>query len=120
MRPPASIGRMDTFRRGALGSLLALILGGVSGAAGATEPTEVVVRFADLDLDTDDGAAALYRRLEAAARIACTAVDGPSSRSRITSCIDYGVRQAVAEVAAPRLVVLYEVRSGQFVWHTRR
>jgi UrcA family protein len=110
--------RMDTFRRTTLGSILACVLG-VSRLANAGELTGTVVSFADLNLDTRDGIIALYARLEAAARSACTAHPETSSAAEIDSCIDYSVRQAVSRIGAPRLIVLYETRSGHAVRRTR-
>jgi len=111
---------MDTFRRKTLGSVVAFILSGASGLAGAGEPSGIVVTFADLKLDTHDGVATLYARLEAAARITCAAHEGTWYRVRIDSCIDYIVRQAVSRIGAPRLAVLYETRSGHVVLPARR
>jgi UrcA family protein len=109
---------MDTFRCKALGGLVACILCGVSDLANAGQPTKIVVTYGDLDLNTHDGVTTLYARLEAAAKIACTAHEGPWSRDRITLCVDYSVRQAVAQIGAPRLVVLYETRTGHVVLRT--
>jgi|SRR5215472_11410553 len=111
---------MDTFRRSTLGSVVACILCGASGLASADEPAGVVVTFGDLDLDTHDGVATLYSRLEAAAKSACTAREGTSSPSGIASCTDYSVRQAVARIGAPRLLVLYQTRTGHAAPRTRR
>jgi UrcA family protein len=112
---------MHTFRRKILGKVVACILCGASGLGSADPPpTGVVVKFADVDLDTHDGVATLYARLEAAAMIACTAHEGTSSGAEFNSCIDCNIRQAVAEIGAPRLVVLYETRSGHAVLPVRR
>ena len=94
---------MDAFRRRTLSSVVACILCGASGLASAGEPAGIVVKFGDLNLDTHDGVATLYARLEAAARTACTAREGTSSNARSDFCIDYSVRQAVARIGAPRL-----------------
>jgi len=111
---------MDTFRRKTLSSVVACILCAASGLANAGQPTGIVVTFGDLNLDTHDGVATLYARLEAAAKIACSAHAGTSTPARIASCIDYSLRQAVSQIGAPRLVVLYETRSGHAVLHTPR
>ncbi|HEV2285537.1 MAG TPA: UrcA family protein [Steroidobacteraceae bacterium] len=106
---------MNPFAAKALGGLVACILCGVAGPARADPPDETVVAFGDLDLKTHNGAAALYARLEAAARIVCAAHQGTFSRDRIAGCIDNSVREAVARIGAPRLILLYETRSGHFV-----
>jgi UrcA family protein len=112
---------MHMFRRRILGSVVACIVCGAPGLGSADPPpTGVVVKFADLDLDTHDGVATVYARLEAAAMIACTAHEGTSSGAEFSSCIDYNIRQAVARIGAPRLVVLYETRSGHALPPVRR
>jgi len=112
---------MHTFRRRILGRVVACIVCGASGLGSADPPpTGVVVRFADLNLDTHDGVATLYARLEAAAMSACSAYTGTSSGAEFNSCIDYNIRQAVAEIGAPRLFVLYETRSGHALPPVRR
>jgi len=105
--------------RKALGGLLACILCGVSGLASAGQPSEVVVTYGDLDLNTEYGVTTMYARLETAAETVCTAHEG--LRDRINACVDYSVRQAVAQIGAPRLVVLYETRTGHvLVLHAHR
>lgn len=110
---------MDTFRRN-LGCVVACILCGASRLAGAEPPTEIVVTYKDLDLNTHDGVTSVYARLEAAAKTVCTAREGPWSRDRVSLCVDYSVQQAVAQIGAPRLVILYETRTGHAVLHARR
>lgn len=111
---------MDAFRRKSLGSVVACILCGVWGVADAGQPAEIVVTFGDLDLNTHDGVTTMYARLEAAAKTVCTAREGPWSRDSISLCVDYSVRQAVAQIDAPRLLILYETRTGHAVLHARR
>lgn len=111
---------MDTFRRKALGCLVASILCLVPGLTDAGQPTELVVRVGDLDLKTHDGVTTMYARLEAAATTACTARAGPWSPDSINLCVDYSVRQAVARIGAPRLSVLYETRTGHVAPRTLR
>ena len=112
---------MDTLRRTALGSLLVWVLCGTPALASAAEPTEMVVNYADLRLDTREGAKALYARLEAAAHIVCRAYEGPAlPRDRVDQCVDYSLRRAVAGIGAPRLAMLYETRSGHLLLNMRR
>jgi UrcA family protein len=105
---------MHTLRNIGLCSLLACTLGSLAAPADAAGPTQVVVKFGDLNLNSHDGVAALYTRLEAAARIACASQQESWSGS-ITLCVDYSVGQAVAQIGAPRLVALYGTRTGHFV-----
>jgi UrcA family protein len=112
---------VHTFRYRILGKVVAYILCGASGLGNAEPPPAgVVVKFADLNLNTHDGVATLYARLEAAALRACTAHEGTPSGAEFNSCIDYNIRQAVAEIRAPRLVMLYETRSGHALPPVRR
>lgn len=111
---------MDTSGRKALGSVVACILSGVSSLTGAGQPTGIVVRYADLDLSTHYGVTTMYARLESAANTVCTARVGQWSRDSISSCVDYSVRQAVLQIGAPQLVILYETRTGHAVLHGRR
>ena len=112
---------MHTFRGRILGRVVACIVCGAAGPGSADPPPAgVVVKFADLDLDTHDGAATLYARLEAAALRACTAHEGTPSGAEFDSCIDYNIRQAVAAIGAARLVALYEIRSGHVLLPARR
>jgi UrcA family protein len=111
---------MERFRRKALGCVVACIACGVLVRADAGQADETVVTYGDLDLNTHDGVTAMYARLEAAAKSVCTAHEGSLSRDRIRLCVDYSVRQAVAEVGAPRLVILYETRTGHAVLRARR
>jgi UrcA family protein len=77
------------------------------------------VSYGDLDLNTHAGVATMYARLEAAAKRACSADEGPRSDGVAAPCVDRAVRQAVARIGAPRLVVLYETRSGHFLPRAR-
>jgi UrcA family protein len=111
---------MDAFRRKSLACVVAGILCGVSGLADAGQPNEIVVTYGDLDLNTHYGVTTMYARLETAAKAVCTAREGPWSRDGISSCVDYSVRQAVARIGVPRLVILYETRTGHAVLQARR
>ena len=103
---------MNTLHRKALGGVVACVLWSVSGLADGGQPP-VVVSYGDLDLSTHDGVATMYARLEAAAKSACTGNESDSP------CVDHAVRQAVARIGAPRLVVLYETRTGHFLPRAR-
>lgn len=112
---------MNTPRRKAFGSVVACVLFcGVSGSIDAVQPTGIVVTYGDLDLRTRPGVKTMYARLEAAANMACAARQTPWSHDRISSCVDYSVRQAVVQIGAPQLVILYETRTGRAVLHASR
>jgi UrcA family protein len=111
---------METFRRTALGCVVVCVACVVSLRADAGKPGEMVVTYRDLDLNTHAGVAAMYGRLEVAARTVCTAHERPSSRDGTRACVDTSVRQAVAEIGAPQLIMLYETRTGHAVLRARR
>jgi UrcA family protein len=87
----------------------ALTLFPVAHAQSAVE--SVTVKFADLDLNTDQGDRALYRRLTAAARRACwqfpaAAEPSPISRqkqleARHATCVQQAIDGAVAQINRP-------------------
>ncbi|HUI59856.1 MAG TPA: UrcA family protein [Steroidobacteraceae bacterium] len=74
-----------------------------------------VVKYADLNLDTDAGAKALYSRLNVAARQVCHEAEVNSSRelyrfSRFRWCYSSAMDRAVHDVHSPRLLALLEHR----------
>ena len=87
----------------------ALTLFSVAHAQSTVE--SVTVKFADLDLNTDQGDAALYRRLTVAARRACWQFPGaaeplPISRqkqleARHATCVQQAIDGAVAQINRP-------------------
>lgn len=109
---------MDISGRKAPGCVVAFILCGFPALSVAGQPEEIVVTYRGLDLNTPAGVASLYARLEAAARTVCAARE--RSHGETDRCVDYRMRQAVAEIGAPRLIMLYEIRSGHAVEHARR
>jgi UrcA family protein len=93
----------------------------VAGAAHATPtlpsdaPQSRVVRFADLDLNTREGAVVLYRRIAAAARAVCGESERPGSPFPVTSwrtCVATATRSAVISVDRPQLTAFYAERGG--------
>ena len=74
-------------------------------AAAAPAPRTVTVSYADLDLGTDGGVEALYRRLRTTARSACNpsdTLDGPSQVS-FEVCKVAALDRAVAHIGSARL-----------------
>ena len=74
-------------------------------AAAAPAPRTVTVSYADLDLGTDGGIEALYRRLRTAARSACNpsdTLDGPSQVS-FEVCKVEALARVVAHIGNARL-----------------
>jgi len=67
-----------------------------------------VVRFSDLNLATDDGAATLYKRIRAAARQVCDGADERFGYSEYRKCFNKAVDDAVAKVNRPTLHLVHE------------
>jgi UrcA family protein len=82
----------------------------VARADAASDAPKIEVSYADLDISTEQGAHALYRRIAHAARQVCP---GPSSGSVIPKleeisrkCVAEAISRAVREVNSPRLAEL--------------
>ena len=76
----------------------------------APEPPQVVVRYDDLNLSTEVGAAALLHRLELAARQVCgdSGARQPLTRLRTTQrCDARSLERAIAAVNLPQLTLAY-------------
>lgn len=105
-----------------LGGLVALAGLVVAGTATAAAPVTVTkggtltttVRYADLDLTTDEGVKALYRRLRAAAERVCRPLDSPvlSSRRPWRECYDTAMTNAVTGIDNERLATLHGGAKG--------
>jgi UrcA family protein len=75
----------------------------------------VKVSFADLNLDTSQGAAALYERIQSAARKVCSPESGerPIERYRDwRACREAAVGNAVAKVNRPLLSALHSSKTA--------
>jgi UrcA family protein len=85
----------------------------VTGAR-ADDVAERHVRYADLDIAGNAGAAVLYRRIKAAAATVC-GIDGERDLARqahAQACMDRAIAQAVSIVNAPALTGLYQGKVG--------
>jgi UrcA family protein len=86
-----------------------------AGDAGYDVPQQVV-RFADLNLNSMEGASTLYRRIEQAAERVC---GGPldirelSVAARLTSCKVQSVERAVGAVNSTVLTSLHLAKTGR-------
>jgi UrcA family protein len=81
-----------------------------AGIVAAPKHDDVVVHFADLDLDSADGAKALYTRLSVAAERACG--NEPSMHElkaimHFQDCYDRTLEQAVDDVSNPVVQTLH-------------
>jgi UrcA family protein len=73
------------------------------------EPPSVRVSVKDLNLTTQAGAAALYRRIRNAARSVCGPVDIalPEEKAAWDRCVEEAIEGAVANVGSARLTEYY-------------
>src|SRR5687768_7294438 len=106
-----------------LGSMLACAgTLGLAAAAQAGEPAtarpakhdDVVVRYADLNMATADGARMLYTRLSSAAKRACGGTPMTVSldaRAYFDSCYDRTLNHAVDKVGSQQVQMLHARRS---------
>ena len=98
-------------------ALLVVSLSSMSAVAAPDGSDEAVptriVHFADLNINNAAGAAELYGRIRTAAREVCR--PGPGSelyqRSAARQCRDQATKRAVADVNAPKLNEVYEVKA---------
>jgi UrcA family protein len=75
-------------------------------ASDQTAPTKTV-KFADLDIQTPEGAKALYHRIRVAANQVCETKDrDPVMREAKPACVDTAIDNAVKKVNAPYLTAL--------------
>ena len=68
----------------------------------------VSVSYSDLNLATEQGAVALYKRIVTAARQVCPADVGPNLRliSQTRHCVNEAVARAVSDIPSPKLAEL--------------
>jgi UrcA family protein len=103
------------------GALAAAILGALTSSlatvctAAETDAPQATVKFADLNVSNPEGAAALYARIQRAARQVCVSFDGRdlSSKAHMDACVHKSIADAVAKVGQPALFAVYNARNGQ-------
>jgi UrcA family protein len=73
-----------------------------------------VVSFKDLNLDTPEGVAVLYRRIKSAANEVCGNPDRYDlSQLKLQVCIKDAVSRAITQVNRPMLTSLYNEKTGK-------
>ena len=87
----------------------------LSHATPAAQAATVTVRYADLNLSSDAGNAALYARLEAAARQVCGTSDirDLAQLASVQSCQKVAIARAVQEVHSTQLAAVLARRAAQ-------
>jgi len=88
---------------------LAFGFAAASPAADSPEVRSLTVKYADLNVSSPEGAAALYGRIRAAARSVCATSDDRAlwSRSSVDACVHKAIADAVMKVDKPALFVVY-------------
>jgi UrcA family protein len=84
------------------------------GAADSTEAPKAIVRYADLDISSSQGAAMLYNRIRSASEGLCAPLDARDlgSKFRAKACVQRAIEGAVAQVNRPGLSALYVAKYG--------
>lgn len=109
--------RFNGFTRATLTVLASGLVGlGASVATAATAADEapaVHVNYSDLNLATEQGNLALYKRIVSAARQVCPINTGPNARlaAQAQHCVDEAVARAVRDVQSPTLAELQATRT---------
>ena len=104
--------------RGALAtaifSALAFSVATVCTAA-QTDPPQTIVKYADLNVSNPQGAAALYARIQRAARQVCLPLDGGDLRSkaRMGACVHKAIADAVTKVDRAELFAVYNSKNHE-------
>jgi UrcA family protein len=93
-------------------SFLAFGGGAMVGRAQAAEPGQSytsIVRYGDLNLDSEQGAKVLYARIRRAAGYVCSSLDGRNltEKKLWQGCFDKAVGSAVGQVNKPRVTALH-------------
>ncbi len=80
-----------------------------SRADDGTAPPQVIVKFADLDVSTSQGAAALYRRIHSAAADVCLRmyVTEEAYKWHKNACLQKVIGDAVSKVNRPALSAVF-------------
>ena len=86
----------------------------LSSLARADEAPQMRVSYADLNIDSEAGAAVLYQRIRFAADRVC-AVNGTRDLGQLAAvkpCTDHAIATAVAAVKAHALTKVYDAKFG--------
>ena len=106
--------RFRTLVAGAILSALACAFATVSRADDGMAPPQVIVKFADLDVSTSQGAVALYGRIHSAAVDVCSRmyVFEQAYRLHKDACLQKVIGDAVIKVNRPALSAVFASKFG--------
>ena len=97
-------------------AILTTLISGFSAVCGAAvaDVPQAIVKFADLDVSTTGGAAALFNRIRYASEGVCSPLDHGdlASKFRQKQCVKQAIQGAVAKVNQPALSAVYAARYG--------
>jgi UrcA family protein len=107
---PSIRGALATAIFGALTCSLATVC-----TAAEANPPQITVKFADLNVSNPKGAAALYARIQRAARQVCPHLDARDlgSAGPMAACVTKAIADAVAKVGQPALFDAYNAHNAQ-------
>jgi UrcA family protein len=102
----------------AAATALTLVFATLPAHAGtpASAESRVAVRYADLDLASDAGAAALYQRIAAAAREVCPGYFESRHllhRQAVRECRESAIARAIEAIDSPRLAAIQAARTSR-------
>jgi UrcA family protein len=86
----------------------------LANAGPAPDAPQLTVHFADLDLTKTDGAAVLYKRLQAAAETVCGPREDrdPAKAVAFRKCVQSALASAVSRVDQPKLTAYYRAHTN--------
>jgi UrcA family protein len=93
---------------------LALSFAAMCPAGETTGANQSTVKYADLNLSSPAGAAALYARINAAANRVCRPLDGRdlASKTQLNRCVHKAIADAVTQVDQPALYSIYNAKNS--------
>jgi UrcA family protein len=106
---PITSTPLHTLAAGAILSALAFTFATVSRADDGTAPPQVIVKFADLNVSTPQGAETLYRRIHGAAVDVCSRmyVIEQAYKWHKNACLQKVIGDAVIKVNRPALSAVF-------------
>ncbi len=87
----------------------ALAVGGLAQASTVRQLSSVVVKYGDLDLQTNEGVASLHARLNKAARETCSQLDSRvlGLRQQYEYCVSSAVTKGVSDIGNEKLTAFH-------------
>jgi UrcA family protein len=95
-------------------STLALSMAAMCRADDRGGEPQSIVKYADLNVSSYAGAAALYARISAAAGGVCRALDGRDleRKTHFARCVQQAISDAVTQVDQPALSAIYNAKNS--------